>query len=147
MMRIKSDLARLAKLATFASVLAGATIVSSSAYATQIFTWNPSGSAPPLSTAGAFTADSFTLGDFAHIHIASNGSFVEDGYLKIKAFQLGAPTVTTPGLNGAIGATPYELYFHFNATGNMNSWSSCIGTGFCSGAFSTVSYTMLGDIG
>src|SRR6266699_4022384 len=129
MMRIKTDLARLAKLATFATILTGATIASSSAYATQIFTWNPSGSAPALSTAGAFTADSFTLGDFAHIHIASNGAFTEDGYVKIKAFQLGAPTVTTPGLNGAAGATPSALYFHFNATGNMNSWSSYIGTG------------------
>src|SRR6266699_6774916 len=93
------------------------------------FTWNPSGASPPLSTAGSFTADSFTLGDFAHIHISSSGAFTEDGYLKIKAFQLGAPTVTTPGLNGAAGATPSALYFHFNATGNMNSWSSYIGTG------------------
>jgi len=125
----------------------GATIASSSAYATQVFTWNPSGSAPPLSTAGGFTADSFTLGDFAHIHIASNGAFVEDGYLKIKAFQLGAPTVATPGLNGAAGATPYELYFHFNATGNINSWAGCVGSGFCSGSFSTLSYTMFGDVG
>src|SRR6266566_4034937 len=112
MMRIKSEVTRLAKFATFAS---------SSAFATQVFTWNPSGSTPPLSTAGAFTADSFTLGDFAHIHIASNGAFTEDGYLKIKAFQLGAPTVTTPGLNSAAGATPYELYFHFSATGTVNN--------------------------
>jgi len=147
MMRIKTDLTRLAKLAAFASVLAGATIASSSAYATQVFTWNPSGSTPPLSTAGGFTADSFTLGDFAHIHIASNGAFVEDGYLKIKAFQLGAPTVATPGLNGAAGATPYELYFHINATGTINSWAGCVGSGFCSGSFSTLSYTMFGDVG
>lgn len=146
-MRIKTKLTRLAKLATFATVLTGATIASSSAYATLIFSWDPSGSTPPLSTATAFTADSFTLGDFAHVHIASSGAFVEDGYLKIKAFQLGAPTVTTPGLNGTAGATPYELYFHFNATGTMNSWSSCIGTGFCSGSFSTVTYTMFGDVG
>lgn len=146
-MRIKSRITRLVKLTTFATVLAGATIASSSAYATQIFTWNPSGSTPLLSSAGPFTADSFTLGDFAHVHITSTGAFTEDGYLKIKAFQLGAPTVTTPGLNGASGATPYELYFHFSATGNMNSWGSCIGAGFCSGSFSTVSYTMFGDVG
>jgi hypothetical protein len=147
MMRTKPKTSSLVKLVTFATVLAGATIGNSSAYATQIFTWNPSGSVPPLSTAGSFTADSFTLGDFAHIHIASNGSFTEDGYLKIKAFQLGAPTVSTPGLNGAAGATPYELYFQFNATGNMNSWAGCIGGGICSGSFSSLSYTMFGDVG
>jgi hypothetical protein len=147
MMRIKSKITRLVKLTTLATVLAGATIASSSAYATQIFTWNPSGSLPSLSTAGSFTADSFTLGDFAHIHIASTGAFVEDGYLKIKAFQLGAPTVATPGLNGASGATPYELYFHFNATGNINSWAGCVGSGLCTGSFSTLSYTMFGDVG
>src|ERR1700704_3250848 len=147
MMRIKSKVTRLAKLATFATILAGATIASSSAYATQIFTWKPSGSSPPLSTAGAFTADSFTLGDFAHIHIASTGAFTEDGYLKIKAFQLGAATVATPGLNGVAGATAYELYFHFSAAGQMNSWAGCIGGGLCSGTFSSLTYTMFGDVG
>jgi len=62
---------------------------------------------PALSTAGAFTADSFALSDFAHIHVSSTGAFTEDGYLKIKAFQLGASTVSTPGLNSTAGATPY----------------------------------------
>src|SRR5882672_9254449 len=148
MMRTKlKAITRLTKLATFATVLAAATIGSSSADATQIFTWNPSGSIPPLSTAGPFTADSFTLGDFAHVHITSSGAFTEDGYLKIKAFQLGAPTVATPGLNGAAGATAYELYFQFTATGNMNSWAGCVGGGFCSGAFTSLSYTMFGDVG
>src|SRR5216683_7573045 len=103
-MSIKLKVSRLAKLATFATVLGGMTLAASSAFATPTpFTWKPSGSVAPLSTAGAFTADSFTLGDFAHVHIGSTGAFVEDGYLKIKAFQLGAPTVTTPGLNSAAG--------------------------------------------
>src|SRR6266567_569800 len=91
------------KRAVVATGVAGALLAGlavSSASATPIsFTWNPSGSVPPLSTAPSFTADSFTLGDFAHIHIASNGSFTEDGFIKVKAFQLGPTNVTTPGLN------------------------------------------------
>jgi hypothetical protein len=147
-MNVKSKVNRLAKLATFATVLAGMTLAASSAFATPTtFTWKPSGSAPALSTAGNFTADSFTLGDFAHIHVDSTGAFTEDGYLKIKAFQLGASTVSTPGLNGASGATPYEIYFHFSGTGNINSWSSCVGSGICAGSFSSLSYTMYGDVG
>jgi len=146
-MSVKTKVTRLVKLSTLATILVGAAISSSSAYATQIFTWNPSGSLPLLSSAGAFTADSFTLGDFAHVHINSTGAFTENGYLKIKAFQLGAPTVLTPGLNGAVGATSYELYFQFSATGQMTNWGSCIGSGSCSGSFNTVNYTMFGDVG
>lgn len=146
-MSVKTKVTRLVKLSTFATILVGAAISSSSAYATQIFTWNPSGSSPLLSSAGSFTADSFTLGDFAHVHITSTGAFTEDGYLKIKAFQLGAPTVLTPGLNSSAGATPYELYFKFSATGQMTNWGSCIGSGSCSGSFNTVNYTMFGDVG
>jgi hypothetical protein len=120
----------------------------SAASATPVsFTWKPSGSIPPLSTAGSFTADSFTIADFAHVHVTSTGAFTEDGYLKIKAFQLGAPDVTTPGLNGAAGATPYEIYFHFSGSGQLNSWAGCAGTGFCTGQFTSLSYTMYGDVG
>jgi hypothetical protein len=147
-MSVKSKVNRLAKLATFAAFIGGMTLAASSASATPTpFTWKPSGSTPPISTAGSFTADSFTLGDFAHIHINSTGAFTEDGYLKIKAFQLGASTVLTPGLNGASGATAYELYFHFTGAGTISGWSGCVGSGFCSGSFSSLSYTMIGDVG
>ncbi len=130
-----------------ATLIMGLGVSTASATSGVPFTWNPSGSLPPISTAGPFTADSFTLGDFAHIHISSTGAFTEDGYLKIKSFQLGAPDVSTPGLNGVAGATPYEIYFHFTGTGNINSWSGCAGSGFCSGSFSTLGYTMYGDLG
>src|SRR6266700_3481862 len=116
------------------------------------FTWNPSGASPPLSTAGSFTADSFTLGDFAHIHISSSGAFTEDGYLKIKAFQLGPSTTLTPGLNSAAGATAYELYFHFTGTGTLGTglggpYPGCIAATLCKGSFSSLSYSMYGDVG
>jgi hypothetical protein len=29
----------------------------------------------------------------------------------------------------------------------MNNWGTCVGTGFCNGSFSTVTYTMFGDVG
>ena len=53
----------------------------SAASATPVpFTWKPSGSTPPLSIPGAaFTADSFDLADFAHIHLAPTGAFTEQG--------------------------------------------------------------------
>jgi len=112
------------------------------------FTWDPSGALPPLSGAGPFTADSFGIGDFAHVHVSSTGAFTEDGYLKVKAFQLGASTVTTPGLNGASGATPYELYFHFVGSGQLNNWAACATVGStCSGSFNSLTYSMYGDVG
>jgi hypothetical protein len=111
------------------------------------FTWDPAGALPPLSGAGPFTADSFTIGDFAHVHISSTGAFSEDGYLKIKAFQLSATDLVNPGLNGTAGATAYELYFHFTGTGQLNNWSACVGSGSCSGQFNTLSYSMFGDVG
>jgi hypothetical protein len=146
-MRIESKVTRLAKLATFAAVLAGTTIASSSAYAIQIFTWNPSGSTPPISTAGAFTADSISIADFANIHILSSGAFTETGYLKISGFKLSASNVLTPGLNSASGATPYEIYFSFSGAGNLSGWAGPVPNSTVSGSFTSLSYSMYGDIG
>jgi len=152
-MSIKSEVNRLAKLATFAAFIGGMTLAASSASASPTpFTWKPSGSTPPLSTAGSFTADSFTLGDFAHIHISSTGAFTEDGYLSITAFKLGSSFVPTPGLNGSGGATPYQLYFKFSGSGMLGTglggpWPGCVGATLCKGSFSSLTYSMYGDVG
>src|SRR5258706_9089901 len=145
-MSMKLKLGRLAKLATFATVLGGMTLAASSASATPTpFTWKPSGSSPSLSTAGSFTADSFSLSDFAHIHIGSTGAFTETGILQIGQFKLGAGTVTTPGLNGTSGATSYRMYATFSGSGSIGGWSGCAGSGFCFGSFSSLTYDLWGD--
>jgi hypothetical protein len=147
-MNTKSKVNRLAKLATFATIIGGMTLASSSAFATPTsFTWMPSGSSPILSTAGAFTADSISIADFANIKILSSGAFTETGYLKISGFKLSASNVLTPGLNGAIGATPYEIYFSFSGSGMLSGWAGPVPNSTVSGSFSSLSYSMYGDIG
>lgn len=147
-MNTKLKINRLAKLATFATIIGGMTLASSSAFATPTsFTWNPSGSAPILSTAGAFTADSISISDFANIRILSSGAFTETGYLVVSGFKLGPSGITTPGLNGASGASPYKLYFSFTGSGMLSGWAGPAPNITVSGSFSSLSYSMYGDIG
>ena len=112
---------RLAKLATFATLIGGMTLAAGSASATPSFTWNPGGSTPGLATQPAFTADNITVKDFANIQIqnggVNNGHFTETGILQITAFSNGSGVVSTPGLNGPSGLTSYKLYFTFSAAG------------------------------
>jgi len=112
-------------------------------------TWNPSGSVPPLSTAGAFTFDNITIQDFAALYFTPTGagtfSFTETALLPFTSFSIGGGIVATPGLNNTGGATSYGLYASATAGGNI----TCVGGGLanCSGLFNSVNVTMFGNPG
>jgi hypothetical protein len=110
------------------------------AVASPVFTWDPSGSNPPLSGAGsAFSADTAITINFLHALIKPDGSFDEEFVLRIEEFQLGDQIVTTPGLNSTPGALDsYGLYFTIHETGQMGPG----GTGF-----NTLDIALMGDPG
>ena len=155
-MRIKSEVNRLAKIATFATILGGMTLAASSASAAPLFTWFPGGSTPALAPQAPFTADNITVKDYANIQIQNgginNGTFTETGILQITAFSNGG-VITTPGLNGPTGPSSYKLYFTFSATGSLNDgllWPTT-GVGLLTksktfnGHFNTLTYSFYGD--
>lgn len=93
------------------------------------FTWNPGIN----SGAGQFTANSYTLQDYAAIDTSDLAHVTETGFLNIAAFNLNGASVNTP-VNTAGG---YGIYLHFDATSHL---ASC-GANCLKGAFDSVSYT------
>jgi hypothetical protein len=134
----------------FTAATVGAFVVGMSATAALAdpldFTWNPSGAG--LSTAGQFTADNITVSDYAVIDVPANptaaGAVKESGFLRFTAFALNGSSIADPaGFNGQGGATPYQLYISFTATGHL----SPAGPGLLIGAFDTLSFSLFGDPG
>lgn len=130
------------------------------------FTWNPaatSGTAlstpsAPLNLAPQFTANNLNIADYATITLgASNGSggfnnVTENAILAVTSLAIQAPSASAPGFVGGqgngvlgaqIGATPYQLYFVVNSTSQLAPDS----TGGLTGAFTSLTYTMIGDVG
>lgn len=131
------------------------------------FTWNPAGtSGTALSTACTavtcpptgipsispqIKANNMTVADYATIDLTNLSHVTESGWLVVTAFALqGQPSA--PGFvngNGGgvaaaqIGATPYQLYFTFNSTSHL----APDGSGGLAGAFDTVTYSLMGDVG
>src|SRR6266513_2741123 len=120
------------KLIAIASGLAlgGLCYANAASAANATLTWNPSGSVPPLSTAGAFTFDNGTIQDFAAIYLTPTGantfSATETNFFNMSSFSLGGGTTLTPGLDGQAGATPYSLIVESSAT--VNNFT-CTGAG------------------
>lgn len=83
------------------------------------FTWNPS--ATGNTTAGTFTADNFTLTDWASIHVPANpmpaGSVSETGFLELNGFTLNGTPVSTVHTTGTGG---YGVYESFTATSHLS---------------------------
>ena len=127
------------------------------------FTWNPSAtSGTPLSLAAPlppqFTANNLNIADYATINLgAPNGSggfnnVTENAILAVTSLALQSPSISAPGfvpgqghgaLTGQVGATPYELYFVVTSTSQL----APDGTGGLAGSFTSLSYTMFGDVG
>lgn len=133
---------RMSKL--FASTILATVVGTGAALADPVsFTWNPSGAG--ISTAGPFTASNITVADFAKIDISNPGVVVEDAILRVQSFN-----ATTPGLvsgSGLIaGATPYALYFVVHTTSHLTN-VPFPGHTFLAGAFDSISYTLMGDMG
>lgn len=84
------------------------------------FTWNPA--ATGNTTAGAFTADQFTLDDFSTINVPTNpspsGSVTASGFLEFTGFTLAGTPVSTVHMAGAGG---YGLYETFVATSHLSA--------------------------
>lgn len=127
------------------------------------FTWNPAAtSGTALSTANPlapeFTANNLNIADYATINLgASNGSggfnnVTENAILAVTSLALQSPSLSAPGfapgighgsLTAQAGATPYEIYFVVTSTSEL----APDGTGGLAGAFTSLSYTMYGDVG
>lgn len=91
------------------------------------FTWNPS--ATGNTTAGTFSADNFTLTDWASIHVPANptpaGSVTETGFLELNGFTLSGTPVSTVHTTGTAG---YGIYEAFTATSHLSpSGSNLVG--------------------
>ncbi len=126
--------------------LAVGTAYSGAASSATVLTWDPAGSSPALSTAGSFSFDNITLKDWAALTFTggpSNFTVTDDGYLPIALFSLGGSPVVNPGLNGSLGASTYSMYFAFNANANV----TCTSPGNCSGAFTSINYSLDGNKG
>ena len=106
------------------------------------FTFNPSASAPALSSAGPFTADNIIFSQYSDINIAANGTFNESGILRVANFQSNGAALLPPGFAGTAGATPYSLYFTFSGTGTING----VAAG-STGTFTSLTANIFGDVG
>lgn len=108
-------------------------------------TWNPSASVPALSTAGPVTFTNALVNDYAAIFLTpaggTNVTASENGFLQIAGLQNPGPQ-PNPGLNGQAGADPYGLYLSFTATAS----ASCPSAGNCSGAFTGLTFSLMGDV-
>lgn len=127
------------------------------------FTWNPAATTGgALSTAGTlspeFTANNMNIADYATISLGTpNGSGVfnnvtENAILAVTSLALVSPSISAPGFtpgqgHGAVtaqtGASPYELYFVVNSTSSLHS----DGAGGLTGSFTSLTYTLFGDVG
>ena len=110
------------------------------------FTWNPNGTAPPVSTnaSSQFTANDLTIADYANVIItqtgASTASATESALLNITGANTSGSTVVTPGLGGGVG--PYQLYFSVTATATATGSG-----GVYSGYFTSITYSLIGSTG
>jgi hypothetical protein len=137
-----------------------ATVVGSGAAmaGTITFTWDPNATANgTLSSPAAivpqnpqFSANNIFISDYATINIANLNNVTENGVLAVNSFALQNGT-TAWGLVGGTGnpppvdvfATAYQLYFVFTSTSHLGS----DGAGGLKGAFDTLSYSLMGDMG
>ncbi|HLI12677.1 MAG TPA: flocculation-associated PEP-CTERM protein PepA [Alphaproteobacteria bacterium] len=105
-----------------ASVLA---MVHGQAWA-DVITWNPS--ATGNTTAGTFSADQFSINNWARIEVPANpapsGSVTESGFVELTGFTLSGNPVSTVHTTGPGG---YGIYATFDATLHLNPCS----TGLC----------------
>jgi hypothetical protein len=137
----------------FTAAAVGAFVVGMSATAALAdpldFTWNPSGTVPPLSVgATLFTADNIVVSDYAVIVVPGNpapiGSVTESGFLRFSSFGLNGASISDPaGFNGTAGATPYQLYISFQSTSHLNQ----VAPGVLIGQFDSLSFSLWGDPG
>jgi len=145
-MRISSLFASTVLAAGLAVMSAGA-----ASAAPILFTWNPNGtSSGPLSSAGSqFTATNINVADYATIDLTNPNNVIENGLLVVTSLTGGSVTHgfvngTGAGAGGAIGgATPYQLYFTFSSTSTIGP----DGSGGLKGQFTSLSYTLWGDVG
>jgi PEP-CTERM motif len=120
---------------TAAACVMALSIGSGAKAGTVNFTWDPS--ATPDSTVGPFTADTFSLEDFATINVPANptsaGSVKENGFLLPLAFiNASGTTVANANQVGTFG-----MYEQFTTTSHLIPCSS----GEC-GSFDSVSATL-----
>src|SRR5437660_8025080 len=114
-------------------------------------TWNPAGSVPVLSVpipptlSNEITFNNVTIQDFSSIALTPTGattfSVVENGFIPLVQFSLGGATLLPAGLRGNPGATSYGLYGSFTATSTL----TCASAGNCTGSFTSLSFTLVGD--
>lgn len=136
-MSYRALLSRTAFRRTLVSVALAAAY--SSASALSVFTLTPG--AVGL-TGAPVTADNIILSDFSTVTFNSPTTFTERGYLSITDFQLGGSNVVAGGLNST-----YSLYFDFTGTGHLTSGNSNATAGVTSGAFDTLTYSLVGAVG
>jgi hypothetical protein len=100
------------------------------ASASLVFQWNPSATGD--SAVGTFSADSFSMADFAGINVPANpsgtGAVVEHGFLLPTSFLLNGATTSSANVKGTWG-----IYEQFTATSHLSSCS----IGLC-GAFDSL---------
>src|SRR5690349_2507306 len=111
----------------------------SSTWALPVFTLTP---AAVGLNGSAVTADNIILSDFSTVTFSGPTNFSERGYLSITDFQLGGTNVNAGGLNST-----YSLYFDFTATGHLTSANSNPTAGVTSGAFDTLTYSLVAASG
>src|SRR6266480_7036351 len=114
-------------------------------------TWNPSGSVPVLSVpifptlTTQFSFNNATIQDYSAIALTPTGantfSVTETGFIPLVQFSLGATIINPVGLDGNAGATAYGLYGAFTATSTL----TCPSAGNCTGTFTSLSFSHLGD--
>jgi hypothetical protein len=144
-MRLRSILASTV-FAAAATVLATA----SASAAPITFTWDPAATANgTLSTAGTFapqfTATNLTVKDYATINLSNLNNVTESGILAVTSIDGFTPGFVNGTGNAAlaVGASAYQLYFTFNSTSTL----APSGGGAFSGSFTSLSYTLWGDMG
>lgn len=121
------------KIATVAiSALLGATIYTSQADAALV-TLNPSASNGPLSGNTSFQTDNATIANNATVTFDGVGNFVETGFFRITAFNVGGSSVAGTGIQ-----TAYNIYGTFTATGFQ---------GGLGGVVTSLTFTLFGDPG
>jgi hypothetical protein len=145
-MRISSLFASTVLAAGLAVMTAGA-----ASAAPILFTWDPSATANgTLSSASPqspkFSANNMTVADYATINLSNLSNVTETGILAVTnvtggSFAFGLVNGTGSGLG--ILATPYQLYFQFSSTSSV----APNGSGGLTGVFTSLSYTLYGDIG
>jgi len=156
MKAVKSTMLAMTSVGALLTVL-----TSGPALATPIyFTWAPSLTAnsatptvpgsEPLSSGAAFESSDLTISDYSVINATNLNAVTETTILPVVSANAyvpgpGSPPAVeypfgnAPGLNGASGGTPYQMYFVVTSTSSISGSGSTY-----SGAFTTLSYTLYG---